>query len=314
MGGYIIQRLVQGAATVLVLLVIVFMMIRVIPGGPAALMLGAERYDQEEIARLRDSMGLNRPIWHQFGLWLSGLARGDLGYSYYQKTSVASLVISGLRITLPLIACAMLLTLVLGLGSGMIAAARPGSGADRAIAVGTILGVSFPHFWIGLVLIFFFAVRLRWLPSGGYAGVDDILESARHLLLPAVTLGLAQAAFLARLTRGRLLDILGEEYCRTARAKGVRESTVFLRHAMKNTAPQVLTAIGLALGVLIGGTVVVETVFTIPGFGRLLLQSIVRRDYPVAQACILTIGLGYILTNLAIDLLYGYLDPRIRDT
>ncbi len=287
-----------------------FLMVHITPGDPASLMLGPEHISPERLREIRENLGLEDPLWVQYYHWLQALVRGDLGFSYYQNKKVGPIIADGLLVTLPLVASAILFTILIGVPSGIVAAIRPNSLSDKLLAIVTVAGISFPHFWLGLVFIFFFGVKLRVLPVGGSASITNPLDFASHMVLPAFTLGFSQLAFLSRVTRSTMLDVLSEDYITTARAKGLAEQLVIIKHALKNASLPIITLIGLSIGILIGGTIVVETVFTIPGFGRSFLTSILRRDYPVIQGCTLVIGATYLLVNFIIDLLYVRLDPR----
>jgi peptide/nickel transport system permease protein len=265
------------------------------------------------VAELKRFFGLDRPWYAQYGSWLAGLARGDLGTSWRTGKPVVQLIFERLPVTLELTGLAVGFALVLGITAGIVSAIRRDEAIDNVTRVGTLLGLSIPVFWQGTMLILFFSLYLRWMPP--VVWVDFFTDPRRNLtimLLPAICLGTASAANIARTTRACMLDVLRSEYIRTAAAKGLAHRALVLKHALKNALIPVVTVAGLQIGILLGGTVVVEEVFTLPGVGRLVLWSIYQRDYPLTQSTILFIALMFMTINLIVDLLYGYLDPRIR--
>ena len=290
----------------------VFLLLFLTPGDPAAVILGSDARP-EQVAELRARLGLDQPVYVQLGNWYLRLLRGDLGQSIFENRPVTEAVWSRAEPTLLLTLLATLVAVTLGLTMGLIAALRRGRWQDTGAMVVAIGGVSMPTFWLGLNLIFVFGVLLGWLPVAGYEPLSSGLwESLRYLILPAVTLGLFQAALLARLTRSMMLETLGDDYVRTARAKGLAEHAVIMRHAFRNAAIPLLTVIGLIFAALMGGAVITEQVFNIPGVGRLLIQAVARRDYPVVQGVVMIVAGLYVLVNLLVDVMYGYLDPRLR--
>jgi peptide/nickel transport system permease protein len=284
--------------------VIVFAVLQIAPGDPAQVMAG-EDASAEDIAAIRDKYNLDDPFYVQYGTWVSKVVQGDLGRSLITRRTVSDEITSRLGPTLRLAAAAMLIAVIVGTTLGVISARNRNSPIDYFTMVFALVGASMPAFWLGLMLIFLFAVRLGWVPTGGDSGV-------RSLILPAVTLGASATAVIARMTRSSVLEINRREYIRTARAKGLTERSVLTRHILKNAYIPVLTVIGLQFGSLLAGTVVTETVFARPGLGRLLVDGIQTRDYPVVQGTLIALALVLVLVNLLVDLGYMYLDPRIR--
>lgn len=312
MASFLIRRLLSLLPVLLVVAVVVFMLLRWVPGDPAAVIAG-ESATAEQVAALRQRMGLDQPVTHQFALWLGQVLQGDFGESYYFRKPVLELITQRMEPTLALGAFALLLAVVVAVPMGVVAAFSQGSWLDRAVMAASVLGFSTPVFVVGYALMYLFAVELEWLPVQGYArlseGLGPFLE---RLLLPGVTLALVYVALVARITRTSVLEVLGEDHVRTARAKGLTEREVLVHHALRNAAVPVLTVIGIGLAVLIGGAVVTESVFAIPGLGRLTVEAVLSRDFPVIQALILLFSVGYVLVNLLIDIGYAFLDPRIR--
>jgi peptide/nickel transport system permease protein len=309
---YLIRRVLAAIPVMLLVATAVFLLLFLTPGDPAAVILGPDA-KPEQVAELRARLGLDQPVYVQLGNWYLRLARGDLGQSIFENRPVTEAIISRAEPTLLLSGLATIVAITLGLTMGVLAALRPGRWQDTGAMLVAIGGVSMPTFWLGLNLIFVFGVLLGWLPVAGYEPLSSGLwESLRYLILPAITLGLFQAALLARLTRSMMLETLGDDYIRTARAKGVAERAVVLRHAFRNAAIPLVTVIGLIFAALLGGAVITEQVFNIPGVGRLLIQAVARRDYPVVQGVVMIVAGLYVILNLLVDLLYGYLDPRLR--
>jgi peptide/nickel transport system permease protein len=302
------------ALTLLGLTVLIFLMLRLIPGTVVEQMIGADAVvTPAMVAELRRFFGLDQPWYVQYGHWMAQLAHGDLGTSWRTGKPVVALILERLPVTLELTVLSTAFALVLGTAAGIVSAVRRDEAVDNVTRVGTLLGLSVPVFWQGTMLILFFSLYLRWMPPVMW--VDFWTDPRRNLvimLLPALCLGTASAANIARTTRSCMLDVLGSEYIRTAAAKGLAGHLVVLKHALRNALIPVVTVAGLQIGILLGGTVVVEEVFTLPGIGRLVLWSIYQRDYPLTQSTILFIALLFMTINLAVDLLYGYLDPRIR--
>ena len=303
-GRYLAARLAAAAPVLLGVTLAVFVAMRLIPGDPAVIFAG-ERATGEDIARLREQLGLDRGLAVQYGLFLAGLARGDLGVSIRTGRPVAVELGARLGRTVELAVAAIALTVVAGIPLGIATAVRRRTWVDRAGLLLSLVGIAAPAFVLGVLFQLLFAVRLGWLPTAG-AG------SAWHLVLPALTLGAFPIANVARLTRANLVEALGEDYVRTARAKGLAERAVVWRHALRAALIPTVTVVGLQFGYMLGGAVLVEVVFAWPGLGRFLVQSIASRDYPAVQGAALLLAAGYVAVNLAVDLLYAVLDPRIR--
>jgi len=301
---YVIRRLLIAVPSVLGVLVVVFLMVRLAPGDPAVFLAG-EFAPPEVIEAMRTRFGLDQPYHVQFGLYVTSLVRGDLGRS----TRTQRLVIDDLKQffpnTLELALGAMVIALLIGIPAGVIAALRQNTWADLVVTVGSLIGVSMPVFWFGLVAMLFFSVQLGWFPVAGRG-------TLAHAVLPAVSLGLGSMAIIARMTRSSMLEVLSLDYVRTARAKGLRHARVVSKHALRNALIPVVTVGGLQFGQLLSGAVLTETVFAWPGIGRLLVASISARDYPVVQGSVLLIAVTFIVINIAVDLIYGFIDPRIR--
>jgi peptide/nickel transport system permease protein len=307
MGGfraYLLRRLVASAVTLLGVSAIVFGMIRLLPGDPARTIAGLLA-TEEDVARIRVELGLDQPLAVQYGHFLARLAHGNLGRSARTSQPVLAEVTPRLRATLVLACLAATVATLIGVGAGTLAATRPYSAFDYGLSALTLFGVSMPVYWLGLMLIIVFAIYLNWLPAAG-------AEGAGSLILPALTLAAFSVALIARMTRSSMLEVLGQEYVRTARAKGVGETLVVARHALRNALVPILTVVGLQFGALLGGAVLTESVFGWPGMGLLLVDSIFSRDYPMVQGIVLVFSTLFILTNLAVDLLYVVIDPRIR--
>jgi peptide/nickel transport system permease protein len=312
MTRYIAGRLGAIVPVLAVVAVTVFLLIHLIPGDPASVMLGPDA-SVGQVNQLRHELGLDEPLWVQFGLWLGRLLRGDLGESIFLRQKVTRAIWEHLGPTVGLTSLAELLALLVAIPSGVLAAWKRDSRFDQAFMSIALLGVSIPSFWTGLNLIALFAVAIQLFPVAGYVSLSSGLWLwARSLLLPAVALAFTQAGLIARMARDSTIEVLDEDYIRTARSKGQRELQVFWRHAFRNALIPTLTVIGTGLAALLGGAVVVETVFVLPGIGNLVVQSISRRDYPVVEGVVLFVALGYVVINLLVDLLYAAIDPRIR--
>lgn len=304
MGRYFVKRIVGTVPLMLIISFIIFMFIHMIPGDPARLMAGKDA-TMEEISLTRHTLGLDKPLLNQYLDYLGRLLHGDLGNSSTTRQSVAQMLVPRFKPTFTLAGCAMLWSLVIGVALGVFSAVKRSKWQDYLGMLIAISGISIPGFWLGLILIQWFSVQLGWLPTGG-------LDSFRSYILPSFTLGTGIMAVLARFSRSSMLENMKEDYVRTARAKGQKESMVVLRHAFRNSLIQVVTVAGLQIGGLLAGSVLVETVFTIPGLGRLLIESISFRDYPVIQAELLLFSFEFIIINLIVDLLYCVLNPKIR--
>lgn len=312
MRRYLLQRVVQLAAVLLVVSVMVFGLIRLIPGDPAALQLGMEA-TPAALAALRKEIGLDRPLWVQYLIWLNKVAQGDFGSSWTSRQSALSLLLRFLPATIQLTLAAFLIALLIAFPAGILAALYPRSWLDSLITGGALMGVSLPSFWLGIMLILAVALPTGWFPPSGYAAfADDPTLALRTTALPAFTLGVGLAAPLSRFLRSGMLDVLDMDYVRTARAKGVPERWVIAGHALKNAMLSVVTVLALQLGALMGGTFIIEQVFAWPGIGRLSLVAIQHRDYAIIQAVVLFVAAAFVVINFLVDVLYVVLDPRIR--
>ena len=310
---YLTRRIGVFLPTLLAASFLIFVFIRLIPGDPAAIMLG-DQATPGEVAALRAAMGLEDSLASQYVRWLSAVVRGDLGDSIFFQVSVLELIADGLETSILLALITMVWIIVLGLPIGMLAAARRGSWLDQGLSGTTMFLASVPTFWVGLYLILIFAAMLKWLPSSGYPSIfgEGGIANLRYLLLPSIALAAPNAALIIRLTRASMLEVYHEDYVRTARAKGMHPVRVVVRHIFRNALLTVVSAIGFTIAALISEAVVTETVFALPGVGRMVVQSILRRDYPVIQGTILMIVLLYLVINLVVDILYAWLDPRVK--
>ena len=304
MATYLIKRVLQTIPVVLGVIVFTFILMYVVPGDPVLSMVG-ERYDEATIQKLRQDLRLDDPLLKQFGYYVGNLFKGDLGNSFITMRPVADDLMEKLPFTLLLAAAAMAVSIVVGLAVGIISSLKPNSLLDRGTMLLALTGISAPVFWVGLLLILIIGVNLKWLPPIGYGGFE-------YLILPAITLGTRSAAFLARITRATMLDVLQQDYIRTARAKGLPEWKVVLKHAFPNTLIPIITIIGVDFGSYLSGAVLTESIFGWPGIGRFALDAILKRDFPVIQGTVLFAAMMFILANLIVDLLYGVVDPKVR--
>jgi len=312
MTAYILRRLIMLIPVILIVGIIVFGLIHLTPGDPAAVILG-DQATPEAIENLREQLGLNDPLPVQFIHWFSGVLHFDFGESIFMGEPVTQALLDRAQPTILLTIYALMFQIAIGVPAGVISAVKHNSIVDRIVTVVAISGAAIPTFFLGILLILFFAVRLGWLPSGGYTPLhEDPIAHFKKMLMPAFALGFSSAGLLARLVRSSMLDVMREDYVRTALAKGLPMRFVVIRHALRNALIPALTVIGTSVGALLGGAVVTETVFTIPGMGRLVVQSISRRDYPVIQGAVMVIAMTYVIVNLVVDLLYVYIDPRVR--
>jgi peptide/nickel transport system permease protein len=310
--SYIVRRLVHMVPVLALVSAIVFFVFHIIPGDMAVARLG-EGADPQAIAVMRHAMGLDRPLWQQYLDWLFAALRGDLGTSYLNDQSVTSLILQTLPATLELAILGMALALLLSLPLGIISASRNRTWVDHFARLLALAGFCIPRYWLAVLLILAFALNLKWFPVSGYADLgSEPLGNLQHAALPVIALGVTIAAVQTRFLRSSLLDVIGQDYVRTARAKGLAAQTVLLRHALKNALIPFVTVVGLELGALLGGLVVVEQIFAWPGIGWLMIQSINARDYATVQGIVLVIAAGVVLINLGVDILYARLDPRIR--
>lgn len=309
---YLIKRLLATIPVMGVVALLVFSLLYLSPGDPAAVIAG-DIATEADIARIRAQLGLDQPYLVRFGTWLLALSHGDLGTSIFTNLPVATLIGQRIEPTLALTVCTLIVAVGLALPLGVLAAARAGGWVDRLVMAFSVLGFSVPVFVIAYGLILLFAVQLDWLPVQGYRSLRDGLGPfLEHMILPSVALGVVYMALIARITRAAMLDVLAQDYVRTATAKGLAPGTVLTRHALKNAAVPIVTIIGIGVALLIGGVVVTETVFAIPGLGRLTVDAILRRDYPIIQGVTLLFSAVYVLVNLLVDLSYSLFDPRIR--
>ena len=310
--AYIIRRLLYVIPVLFVVSLISFSLMQLVPGDPAIVIAGTGA-SPAEVALIREQLGLNEPFHVQLLSWYANLFRGDLGTSLLLGRDVIEVTIERLPVSLSIAVYALVLTLVFGIIMGIIAALRQNSWVDQAVMTVALIGVSLPNFWLALILIVLFAVELGWLPSAGYVDYRvDFVGWLRATTLPAVSLAMLQMGLLARITRSTMLEVLRQDYIRTARAKGLPEHVVVGKHALKNVMIPVVTVIGIIFSVLLSGSVVIETIFSIPGVGSLLGSAILRRDYPVIQGGLLLVATMLLLLNLIIDILYAYFDPRVR--
>jgi peptide/nickel transport system permease protein len=304
MKAYVLRRLWQSALTLVGVSVLVFVILRVVPGDPAKMLL-PDGAPQSAVDELNRQLGLHEPLHVQYAIFLQSVFRGDFGQSFQYRAPALQVVVERLAATVQLALAALLITVGVGVSLGIVAAVRRGTGYDYASTILAVLGQSLPNFWLGIMLILLFGVALRWLPTSGF-------ESWRHVILPAVTLAAFPMALVARLTRSSMLEILGRDYIRTGRAKGLAERAVILRHALRNAAVPLLTVLGLQIGTLLGGAVITESVFAWPGMGKLVVDAIFFRDFPVVQTVLILSATIFVVINLLVDLLYTVIDPRIR--
>ncbi len=310
--AYIARRLLATIPVMAVVAVFVFALLRLTPGDPAAIIAGASATSQD-IVDIRAKLGLDRPVIAQFFVWIGHMLTGDFGESFFFKKKVAELIGDRIGPTLALATTTMLLSIAIAVPLGVLAAWRQGTWVDRVVMGFSVLGFSVPVFVIGYALIYVFAIELAWLPVQGYQPLrQGFWGFLQRLILPSVALSVIYIALIARITRTSVLEVLGEDYIRTARAKGLTDRVVLMRHALRNAAVPIVTVIGIGVALLIGGVVVTESVFSIPGLGRLTVDAVLARDYPTVQAVILLFSFVYVLINLLIDLAYTALDPRIR--
>lgn len=312
MFAFIVRRLLATIPVLVLVAIFVFLMLRLTPGDPAAVIAGDNANDQQ-IAEIRAKLGLDEPLLTQFAIWTGKGLRGDFGESFFFKKTVAELISQRIEPTLSLAVCTILLAVLIAVPLGVLAAHRQGSMIDRFTMGFSVMGFSVPVFVVGYLLIYVFAIKLNVLPVQGYRsfreGLDEFLP---RMVLPSFTLAVVYIALIARITRASVIEILGEDYIRTAYAKGLTTRVVLMRHALRNAAVPIVTVIGIGIALLIGGVVVTESVYNIPGLGRLTVDAVLARDYPVIQAVILMFSFVYVMINLVIDLAYSFFDPRIR--
>ncbi len=310
--GFVARRLLATIPVIGMVAVFVFFMLRLTPADPAAIIAG-DYATTQQIEEIREKLGLTQPILTQFGIWIGKILQGDFGESFFFKKTVAQLIVQRLEPTLALTVVTLLIAVAAAVPMGVVAAYRQGSWIDRLVMGFSVLGFSVPVFVFGYLLIYVFALKLGWLPVQGYQYIaDGFLPFIERLILPSITLSVIYIALIARITRASVLEVLGEDYIRTARAKGLPERIVLRRHALRNAAVPIVTVIGIGLALLIGGVVVTESVYSIPGLGRLTVDAVLGRDFPTIQAVILLFSVVYVLINLLIDIAYTLFDPRIR--
>jgi peptide/nickel transport system permease protein len=312
MFAYVVRRFLGMIPTLFIVVTIVFFMTPVMPGDPVAVLLGPQA-TEDRIQELRERMGLDRPVLIQYRDWLFRALRGDFGRSYFLERPVTQAVWERLPVTFSLAFLAIGLTILIAVPLGIISAVRRNSLTDNATMVFSVAGISIPDFWLGFMLILLFSVQLGWFPTSGYRPLSSgFLTWIQYLILPVLTISLAQMALLARMTRASMVEVLDKDYVRTAKAKGLSQRVVVLRHALRNALVTVITVIGLSFAIVLGGAVIVETVFALPGVGLLVVSAAVRRDFPVIQGVVIYLSVLYLVVNLLVDVTYAWVNPRIR--
>jgi peptide/nickel transport system permease protein len=312
MKEYLLRRVLALIPVMFIVATLVFVLMHLTPGDPVSAMLGMDA-NPADVERMRIQLGLDKPLFVQYAQWIGNVLQGNFGESIFLQIPVLTAVVDRLEPTILLTLLAITIAVGFGIPAGVISATRFGTLSDQCFMVVALLGVSMPEFWLGLNLIFLVAVKLGWLPVAGYVPLGgQWLATLRYLILPAFCLGFVQSTLIARMTRAVMLDVLSQDYIRTGHAKGLTVSRIVCKHALKNALIPTLTVIGITFAILMGGAIVIETVFNIPGVGRLLVQSVLRRDYPVIQGVVLLIAGAYVLINLLVDVLYAYFDPRIK--
>ena len=312
MGYYILRRLLASIPVVILVGVMTFSILHIAPGDPAVLMAGEEA-TPADVEAMRVALGFDKPFIVQFGKWSGRLLQGDLGTSIFSQHTIVSLMKPRIEPTLSLAIIAISLSIIIGVPMGVLAAWNQGSFVDRGVMVFAVLGFSIPVFWLGFLFIWAFAVKIHLFPAVGFVSITDgVFPFFRSLTLPALANAIPFSALVARMTRSTMVEVMQEDYIRTARAKGLTEAVVNVRHGLRNAAIPIVTVVGLVFAGLVGGAVVTETVFAIPGLGRLLVDGVVRRDYPIVQAMLMVVAVSYVFVNLAVDITYAFLDPRIR--
>jgi peptide/nickel transport system permease protein len=317
MTTYIIRRLIQALAVLFLMTLIVFFVMRLLPGDPLIIYVAQtaelEAMPPEMLDELRHEFGLDKPIMVQYANWVLGIFRGDFGTSIFYREKVSKLMLERFPVTLHLGLLALILGAILGILAGLLAAVRRGKWVDKVVTPLTYVGITVPVFWLGILLIYAFGLKLKWLPISGYTSpLDDFWLSTRQMVMPVLCLAVFGLAANARQMRSSMLEIIQQDYIRTAWSKGLRERTIIIRHAMKNSLIPVITLMGMGVGIIFGGSVLIETVFAIPGVGRLLVSSIFGQDYVVVQAITFVIAVIVLMVNLIVDISYGWFDPRIR--
>ena len=312
MSLFLFKRLITLVATLVGTSVVVFLVLEILPGNAAEILMGPDA-SPEAVVALAHKLGIDQPAWQRYWHWVGGMLHGDLGLSYAYTTPVSELIFERLTLTVPLALMAMAITVLLALAAGLYAAARHNKLGDVGVMSLTQIGIAIPNFWFAILLILVFSVHLKWFSAGGFPGWDEgILEGLKALLLPALSLAVVQSAILARITRSAVLDVMHEDFVRTARAKGVSESGTLWGHVLRNAMIPVVTVMGLQFAELLAGTIVVENVFYLPGLGRLIFQSISNRDLIVVRNCVMLLAAMVVLVNFAVDMLYAVIDPRVK--
>jgi peptide/nickel transport system permease protein len=310
--AYAARRVLATIPVMLIVALFVFSLLYLAPGDPAAIIAG-DQATPADVARIRESLGLDRPFVVRFGEWLWNILHGDLGVSIFTNLPVTKMIAQRIEPTLSLMIVTMILSIVIAIPMGVLAAWKHGGWLDRFVMITAVLGFSVPVFVVGYVLAYVFALQLEWLPVQGFTPIENgFWPFIQSMILPAISLGGIYIAVIARITRATMMEVLSQDYVRTAKAKGVGQTTILLVHALKNAAVPIVTVVGIGVGLLIGGAVVTESVFAIPGIGRLTVDAILRRDYPVIQGVVLLLSATYVIVNLVVDLLYTVFDPRIR--
>ena len=316
MTAYIIRRLLLAILTVVLVTVMIFLTIHLLPGDPIRMVLSqseVEGMTEEQIKAMRHEFGLDKPLVAQYFSWLSGVVHGDFGTSIFQRSPVKKELVRRIPITLHVGLLSLVIAIILGMPAGVICAVRRGKWIDTLVTVLANLGITIPGFWLGILLMYLFALQLRWLPAFGYTSpFEDFWMSTKRIIMPVICLAVFPLAQTARQTRSTMLEVMKQDYIRTAWSKGLIEALIITKHALKNALIPVVTTIGISLGFIIGGSVLIETVFNIPGMGRLLVTGVLNKDYPYVQSIILIVAVVVLLVNLLIDVSYGWLDPRIR--
>jgi len=309
---FIARRLIAIVPVLSIVAVLIFMMLRLTPGDPAAVIAG-DNATSDQIADIREKLGLNQPIWQQFGIWIGNILQGNFGESFFFKKTVAELIAQRLEPTLALGTCTILFAICVAVPIGVMAAYKQGTVFDRFVMGFAVIGFSVPGFVIGYCLIYVFAIELGWLPVQGYVRIGvDFWKFLERMILPSLTLSVGFIALISRITRASVLEVLNEDYIRTARAKGLSNRVVLMKHALRNAAVPIMTVIGIGIAIVLGGAVVTESVFGLPGLGRLTVEAVLSRDFPTIQTVILMFSVVYVLVNLLIDISYTFFDPRIR--
>ncbi len=312
MGRYITRRVIQSVVVMFGISILVFLLVHLVPGDPIRVALGTQ-FDQDTYNTLRERAGFNQPLFVQYFTWLASAVQGDLGVSFRSGAPVTDLILGRLPATLTLAFASLVVALLIAIPLGIISAVRSGSKLDHAATVFSQFGISIPDFWMGIMFILLFSLTLGWLPPSGYTPLtDDPVDWFSRLLMPAVTVGVVSGSVLTRFVRSSMLEALSQDYTRTARSKGLAERVIVNRHVLKNALIPVVTVAGLQLASLLGGVIIVEVVFSWPGLGQLALIAVQRRDYPVLQGAVLVMAITFLLINLVVDLLYAWLDPRIK--